>query len=521
MDFLSSKEEKMASQSPLELASDQDRLVSSNATTSSNGSSSVSVSSASSNSSDAPDNGEDLTFLSLDSCKSDAGNDNGKEGSNNMMYETPEYVAGCFEGPEKTMEVQFRPGVSSNEQGLRSLSRSQLDIICTAAKCSILSHIRSNHIDAYVLSESSLFVYKYKLVMKTCGTTTLLRCLSTILQFSDELGMQLTWLEYSRKNLFFPDAQQWPHSSFGDEIRFLDTHEKLQNRLKGSGYILGPVTGDHWFVYVADHDPNGTTNIATTPSNANEERRVDSEIIQGIPSSDKLLMSSTCPPNPVQQQVTQDRCINLMMFDMAPDVASLFFQSNVSSAKEMTVKSGINSLCPGAEIDEHSFSPCGYSMNAILHDAYSTIHVTPEPECSYVSFETNTCLKSYRAMVRNVINVFRPKRFVLTMFGDEADLKTMVEKPTDLKCIDLKGYGKYNRTSSANSNLNSEMVCYMANYALEHAINTSGGTSSSYGAAKRTGNAATVPTSNPPAVFPYGHRQPLPVEQRNRGYSLG
>ena len=102
--------------------------------------------------------------------------------------------------------------------------------------------------------------------MKTCGTTTLLRCLSTILQFSDELGMQLTWLEYSRKNLFFPDAQQWPHSSFGDEIRFLDTHEKLQNRLKGSGYILGPVTGDHWFVYVADHDPNGTTNIATADS---------------------------------------------------------------------------------------------------------------------------------------------------------------------------------------------------------------------------------------------------------------
>jgi S-adenosylmethionine decarboxylase len=520
MDFLSGKEnEKMGTPSPSlpELARDQDRLVLNN---DSNASSSVSVSSASSNSSDAHYNGEDLACLSMDSCKSD---DNGKV-SGDTIYEAPEYVAGCFEGPEKTMEVQFRPGVSSNEQGLRSLSRAQLDIICTAAKCSILSHICSNHIDAYVLSESSLFVYKYKLVMKTCGTTTLLRCLSTILHFSDELGMQLTWLEYSRKNLFFPDAQQWPHSSFGDEIRFLDTHEKLQNRLKGSGYILGPVTGDHWFVYVADHDPNGTANVTATASsnsNANEVSRVvngDGEIVQGIPSSHMLLTMPASPRNPIQQQVTQDRCINLMMFDMAPEVASLFFQSNVSSAKEMTVRSGINSLCPGAEIDEHSFSPCGYSMNAILHDAYSTIHVTPEPECSYVSFETNTCLKSYRAMVRNVINVFRPKRFVLTMFGDEADLKTMEEKPTDPKCIDLKGYGKYNRTSSANSNLNSEMVCYMANYALEHA--GSGGTSST-GVTVSVGSSANVPTSNPPAVFPYGHRQPLPVEQRNRGYSLG
>ena len=44
----------------------------------------------------------------------------------------------------------------------------------------------------------------------------------------------------------------------------------------------------------------------------------------------------------------------------------------------MTNKSGIFKLVPGATIDEVSFSPCGYSMNAVLHDAYSTIHITPE-----------------------------------------------------------------------------------------------------------------------------------------------
>jgi hypothetical protein len=57
--------------------------------------------------------------------------------------------------------------------------------------------------------------------------------------------------------------------------------------------------------------------------------------------------------------------------------------------------SGISSLCPGAIIDETAFTPCGYSMNAILHDAYYTIHITPEAECSYASFETNACLKNY------------------------------------------------------------------------------------------------------------------------------
>lgn len=123
---------------------------------------------------------------------------------------------------------------------------------------------------------------------------------------------------------------------------------------------------------------------------------------------------------------SSERTINLMMFDMAPEVASIFFKVSAkgedTTGKEMTAKSGIDHLCPGATIDETAFTPCGYSMNAILHDSYFTIHITPEKECSYASFETNTCLRDYGCMVRNVLNVFKPKRFVLTMFGDEGTL---------------------------------------------------------------------------------------------------
>ena len=160
-----------------------------------------------------------------------------------------------------------------------------------------------------------------------------------------------------------------------------------------------------------------------------------------------------------------------MMFDMAPEVAKLFFKSTCETGKEMTARAGIDHLCPGATIDETAFSPCGYSMNAILHDAYFTIHITPEKECSYASFETNASLPSYASMVRNVLNVFRPKRFVLTMFADEAAIDSMVELPTDPKKIAVAGFGVYARTSLASTKVETDLCCLMGGYALDPSVN--------------------------------------------------
>jgi len=362
-----------------------------------------------------------------------------------------EYVPGCFEGPEKTMEVVFRPTVGQ-AGGLRLLSREQLDLLCTQAKCTILSHMSNNHMDAYVLSESSMFVYKHRFIMKTCGTTTLLRCLASLLQFADELGMELTWVGYSRKNLLFPSAQLWPHSNFGDELKYISTHEKLQDRLRGAGHILGPVTGDHWFVYVADHDPTVTP---SAPLSAIPMMR------SGSSNQLQQMQQPDAPPT--------ERTINMMMFDMAPEVANLFFQKTCPTGKIMTARSGICNLVPGAMIDETAFSPCGYSMNAILHDAYSTIHITPEQECSYCSFETNTCLRSYDAMVRNVLAVFKPKRFVLTMFGDEAALEksSIPELPTNAKRIEVPSFGSFSRTSLSSTRVETDLCCLMACYSFD------------------------------------------------------
>ena len=51
---------------------------------------------------------------------------------------------------------------------------------------------------------------------------------------------------------------------------------------------------------------------------------------------------------------------------------------------------GLRSLFPSSLIDDYLFEPCGYSMNGLdASGGFYTIHVTPEKEGSYASFETN------------------------------------------------------------------------------------------------------------------------------------
>jgi len=209
--------------------------------------------------------------------------------------EEREYT-GCFEGPEKTLEVCFKPGVG-DELGCRAFARYQLDEICRMGRCTIISSISNQYLDAYVLSESSLFVYSHKIVIKTCGTTTLLRCIKSILVFAAQLGLELEWLGYSRKNYTFPGDQAFPHSNFDQELTFINSHANLCEKLDGSGYVLGPVTSDHWFVYVAD-------------------------------KCDRPSYLST------------DKVVNIMMFDMDDSSSKWFYKSECHSANEMTTKSG-------------------------------------------------------------------------------------------------------------------------------------------------------------------------------------
>jgi len=115
--------------------------------------------------------------------------------------------------------------------------------------------------------------------------------------------------------------------------------------------------------------------------------------------------------------------IEVLMTGLDRTVMKQFYRDkDFVSVEELTKRSKIQSLYRASTlIDAHAFDPLGYSLNTLIDGFYSTIHITPQPECSYVSFETNDfnpddCL----SLVKDVISIFKPQSFTVLVNSDSA-----------------------------------------------------------------------------------------------------
>jgi S-adenosylmethionine decarboxylase len=84
-------------------------------------------------------------------------------------------------------------------------------------------------------------------------------------------------------------------------------------------------------------------------------------------------------------------------------------------------------MVPGFAVDDYLFDPMGYSFNAIKDEYYSTLHVTPQREGSYTSFETNYRLErsEARATVSRLLDFFQPARCDVLLFQGNLDLRSV------------------------------------------------------------------------------------------------
>ncbi|KAK6157736.1 hypothetical protein DH2020_011984 [Rehmannia glutinosa] len=301
-----------------------------------------------------------------------------------------------FEGFEKRLEISFfEPSIFADPEGkgLRSLSKSQLDEILGPAECTIVASLSNEHVDSYVLSESSLFVYPYKIIIKTCGTTKLLLSIPPILKLAENLSLSVQTVRYTRGSFIFPGAQSYPHRNFSEEVAVLDGYFGKLGSSKA--YIMGN-SGEQqkWHIYSA-------------------------------------CAGSVEVPNPVY---TLEMC----MTELDREKASVFYKQESSSANLMTKNAGIRNILPESEICDYEFEPCGYSMNSIEGAAISTIHVTPEDGFSYASFEAagyNLKHVNLGMLIERVLTCFEPSEFSVAVHAEFG-----AKLSDDIRALEMKGY---------------------------------------------------------------------------------
>ncbi|SDJ32810.1 S-adenosylmethionine decarboxylase [Ferrimonas sediminum] len=276
-----------------------------------------------------------------------------------------------FEGSEKKIEVVLQPGQPS----LRQLEQPFWHQIVAKANATILSSVHNEHCDAYLLSESSLFVWDDRFLMLTCGTTTLV---DAVVSFLDRFPkQQLAMLSYQRKNEYQSHLQK---SSFEQDLQALNQH------LDGCCYQLGYLDGHHNYVYHLDR-----------------------------------------PFEPPQDDAT----VELLMYHINGDAAA-YLRSNNQSLEGIRQRLNWSQLLPAFDVDDFLFEPFGYSMNAINGDRYATMHITPQENSSYVSFETNLPQQEAQQVLGHLLGTLQPDSYDLISFNQEQFL----DHQPGVVCID-------------------------------------------------------------------------------------
>ncbi|GFF62227.1 S-adenosylmethionine decarboxylase proenzyme [Aspergillus lentulus] len=405
----------------------------------------------------------------------------------------------AFEGPEKLLEVWFAPSAQelgpAQPAGLKAVPEEIWKDMLDLVNCQVLSIVSSEDVDAYLLSESSMFVWPHKLILKTCGTTTLLSGLPRILEIAalfggfpkstaPSRGISVAAAPYrvfySRKNFLFPDRQRGPHRSWRDEVRTMD-----RLFLNGSAYMIGKMNGEHWYLYLTE--PHTMLTPPTSPGAKIEFTETETKVL-------------SVPQGAALQTDTEDETLEVLMTDLDEENAKQFYLehatavaetryrnfdaeksdhvdvfSNTSSdisdldsegsrvlPPELTTEGHalgtvVSEACglsdvypkekyPDSRIDAYLFTPCGFSANGVIPPPegrtgthYFTVHVTPEPHCSYASFETNVPHsqngQTTAGIIKQVVDIFKPGRFSVTLFEAKPALSQVEDEWKEAKYL--------------------------------------------------------------------------------------
>jgi len=263
---------------------------------------------------------------------------------------------GAFEGPEKRLEIILH----SKQHRAWLNNDAAWERVVKAVGASIISKISNKYINSYLLSESSLFVWNHRILLITCGSTTPVMALPEILKIIKKEN--ISSIIYERKKNSFSQKQ-----TFGDDASY------IAKFFKGETLRLG-ISGESYM-----------------------------DIFYSLCSASRAV---------------RPRSLQLFMYNLDRSAMKIFYKKESKTPRQAACVLGIDKLYPHAVTDAYLFSPYGYSINGIMDNNYFTIHVTPQPEGSYASFDTSLITKDSVLMIKKVLSIFKPEKYSLFLKTD-------------------------------------------------------------------------------------------------------
>jgi S-adenosylmethionine decarboxylase len=280
-----------------------------------------------------------------------------------------------FEGSEKKAQIIINVDKLSL---LNDIDDVFWDALVNSCGAKILSSMTNTNCKALLLSESSLFIWHHKLLIITCGTSQLVKAIEFFLDsYPIDIVQQIS---YQRKNEYFSHAQP---SCFSQDVK------TLRQYISGKAYRFGDLDSHHNYLFHQDNNFKANIN---------------------------------------------DKSYEIVAYHISEAASQLLTDSNLT-ALSIRNMFHIGELFADFDIDDHVFTPFGYSLNGINNDKFFTIHITPQAESSYISVSANFDLIS---LLPQLIKMLAPTTIdVLTSNESNFEQKIKNKLPTQFICTSL------------------------------------------------------------------------------------
>lgn len=246
-----------------------------------------------------------------------------------------------YEGTEKRLEITVA------EHDLLLLPESFWQRMVSQAGACILSKIENSHLSAYLLSESSLFVWKNSLLMITCGNTHLVKAAQFFQKEMTKDNIQS--LLFHRHQPLQPESQisNFKQDSIQLNAQLQGVTQHWQGKYQGDLFLFGNISSDY---------------------------------------SHKQI---------------------LMLHGLTGSFAKKL-QQGTACTGQIELKLALEKFFPQLIIDQFTFTPKGYSLNAITGRDYLTIHITPEKLSAYLSLESSFNEDNLAPFMKHLVCLFSP-----------------------------------------------------------------------------------------------------------------